>query len=300
MLRRCVVIRVVYQPMDDVKPPERTPELPKQSRFLRGRMKQMRHSLGMTEAEVDALVDRANGTGEVEPRKSENVPAKLHEPTWAEIVEKREREGKLFSAKRITEAFPYINNNARGVPDFKDSFREEQMMAMVDSPTNHPSSIMMRMQEERMRGAFLMVVVMYFSYCTTLAYLEEQDATADPAYNRSDFYLNKDQSIERVQRGDEELLPILKSNHEGYVVVWTPQSKVSRMMWHNRQGHANANHTYTAPGLLNPKIMMDDQNYTYPGYLSKLVDSHQSQIKFQHDRMVARDINARMHGVGDD
>ena len=284
MMRRSITLFVVYQPVGDIKVPDEAPTLPK-GRFVRGRLSQMRRSIGMTESEIDALMEQQGGGGDTDNTpsltKDPNLPPSAT-PTWADIVAQRERAGRLYSPKTIQESFPYMNGNPAGVPDFKDAFREEQMLAHMDAPSNHPMDVYAQLFENRVRVMFGWVIWFFIGMWGTMSYLKEMRTERDQSqmFSQDSFMLTEDEAVRRVRDGHEELVPIIRHVGLTPIVKWVPQSKAAHMMWNERPGlnHASVSQLrFATVGIYN----LNYDEYSYPGTLSALVDTPESQVKWQ-------------------
>eukprot|EP01061_Rhynchopus_euleeides_P026158 TRINITY_DN42822_c0_g1_i1.p1 TRINITY_DN42822_c0_g1~~TRINITY_DN42822_c0_g1_i1.p1 ORF type:complete len:307 (+),score=50.92 TRINITY_DN42822_c0_g1_i1:48-968(+) len=284
MMRRSRCLLVVYQPVKDIEIPDRAPEIPK-TRFIRGRMQQMRQSIGMSPSEIDALIKHDEGQSPPsEPLvRDPNLPDEPI-PTWADIVQQRERAGQLYSPKTIQDTFPYMNGQPRGVPDFKDAFREEQLLAHLDADSNHPMTVYGKVISNRLAFIGKSILSFFLGMWIMKAYLSEAKKTElQPVeFMRENFAITEDEAVRRVSQGKEELVPILQNTRAGTTVVWLPISKASHMMWNERPGvNYAAQVNVPMERFLGQAVDMNYNQYSYPGSLAGLVDTPDSQIEWQ-------------------
>eukprot|EP00754_Rhynchopus_humris_P039988 Rhum_TRINITY_DN23055_c0_g1::Rhum_TRINITY_DN23055_c0_g1_i1::g.176996::m.176996 len=289
MLRRCIALRVVHVKIDDVEVPNRVPAI-ENSKLVRGRLSQMRQRLGMSEEEVDSLLAHSDAVrdGTVDARAPPQVKSDAEgvtaaePPTWASIVEKRERAGTLYSPKRITDAFPYLGGQGQGMMDFKDDWREEQMIAHMHSPSNHPMSVYSSMQMRRLRRVLAYIVSLIVGYQATVRYYDDMVLEEEVDTRPSNFYLSKDESVRKVRAGTEQVVPVLRHSGHGYTVVWMPTSQATYHMWNNRGGHNYPSQDMTP---IDKAAFFDPEayavNYSFPGSLASLVDTPGSQVRYQ-------------------
>ena len=286
MLRRCTALRVVHVKVDDVEVPDRVPAI-QNSKLVRGRLSQMRQRLGMTEEEVNSLLAHSDAVrdGAVDARATPQVKTDAEAaepPTWSSIVEKRERAGTLYSPKRITDAFPYLGGQSQGMMAFKDTWREEQMIAHMHSPSNHPMSVYNSMQQRRLSRAFAYVVCLILGYQATLQYYRDAVMEEEVELRPSNYYLSKDESVRKVRAGSEQLVPVLRHSGHGFTVVWMPTSQATYHMWNSRAGHNFPSQDLTPidrTAFFSQEAFQT--NYSFPGSLASLVDTPGSQVRYQ-------------------
>eukprot|EP00659_Diplonema_papillatum_P019514 gene19514-30072_t len=278
-MRRVRPLLVVHQQIEAINVPDKPPELPR-SRYLKGRMNQMRSSLGMTESEIDSLVSHSAGVREagIPPKDPAHEDAPV---TWASIVDQREREGKLYSPRTIMEAFPYTGGMPHGVKEFKDEHREEQLLAHMKAKTNHPMSVMQEINLERVHFIFGSLFCFFIGFYASRNYMKQLEYDNEPGMGYTEFYLSKDEAEMRVKAGDEELVPILQWTNSGAVMLWVPTSRAAHMMWYKRDGAKGKNNRFLNPayereGLCHPMVA-----YTYPANLGPLVDTPEAQQSYQ-------------------
>eukprot|EP01064_Diplonema_japonicum_P012404 TRINITY_DN19880_c0_g1_i1.p1 TRINITY_DN19880_c0_g1~~TRINITY_DN19880_c0_g1_i1.p1 ORF type:complete len:295 (+),score=47.60 TRINITY_DN19880_c0_g1_i1:64-948(+) len=291
-MRRTGLLRVVWQESKDIKVPDTSPELAN-TRFLRGRMSQMRSSLGMSEQEISSLATTEDNTADVpqqEPKSSRVVAQK----TWAEIVEEREKSGHLYSPRTIQEAFPYLNGQARGMPDFKDDFREEQLLAHMQATTNHPMSVMDQFQQERFKFFWKSLASFFVGYIMLSSYLHATEYEDEPGFRQKDFYLAPEELVKRVEQNEEELVPILRAGRDGYTIMWVPSSKAAQMMWTHREGGRKGQQNILLASFTEARMLHPGVSYSFPASLAHLADTPDSQIKWQKDQQEIRDAMLRM------
>eukprot|EP01062_Namystynia_karyoxenos_P070263 TRINITY_DN65651_c0_g1_i1.p1 TRINITY_DN65651_c0_g1~~TRINITY_DN65651_c0_g1_i1.p1 ORF type:complete len:337 (+),score=115.30 TRINITY_DN65651_c0_g1_i1:79-1089(+) len=307
LLRGTQPLLVISVESSDPLPPNRPPDLSKSGPWLRERMVQMRAGLGMTEAEIDSMLAQQRGVNappgsadtaagaEGQPSKESTVAAApdsskevaageahTRQPTWKEIVEHREREGKLYAPRTIREAFPYLTGQPAGVPEFQDKLRREQLMAHTSAQSNNPMDVMQELQRQRVHwvAKSILSCIIGFSFVQTYLWWHEHDA--DPELAPEKFYLSKDDAYRRVNMQEEPLVPVLQGSMQGYKCVWVPQSKCQHMMWHNRFGAPYADgmrSTFFNGGMASN--MNRDNNYIFPGHLADLVGYPGQQLEYQ-------------------
>eukprot|EP01060_Flectonema_neradi_P013475 TRINITY_DN20248_c0_g1_i1.p1 TRINITY_DN20248_c0_g1~~TRINITY_DN20248_c0_g1_i1.p1 ORF type:complete len:311 (+),score=44.72 TRINITY_DN20248_c0_g1_i1:106-1038(+) len=290
MLKRNGLLRVVFKAVDDAQVPETTPQLPA-SKHIKGRLLQLRQSIGMTEEEINHLVAE-NGLPpqvELDGHGTSSAVAKAvpEQRTWADIVKHKEQTGQLYSPRTIQEAFPYLGGMKSGVPDFKDEHREEQMLAHLDAKTNHPMSVYAKLVEHRMLYMFFNILFFFFGYSLVKAYCKQHVYDYDAGVtSRADHYITPQEAEVRVATGDEPMVPIFRSYAPpgGLPIVnceWIPISQLSQKMWKDREGPPSATRGVTQPGLVKGNEFGWRENYHFPAAYSGMVDNPGEQMECQ-------------------
>ena len=288
MLKRSGILRVVYQAVDDNSVPDKVPRLPA-SKHVKGRLLQLRQSIGMSEEEINHLVAE-NGLPpqvEIEGYKTTDVAWEPKQRTWADIVKHKEETGQLYSPRTIQEAFPYLGGMKSGVPDFKDEHREEQMLAHLDARTNHPMSVYSSIQEHRIWYVVFSILSFFIGYSSVKAYCQQHIYDYDAGVtSRVDHYISREEAETRVASGDEPMVPVFKSfnpvNQLGTISCqWIPVSQLSHKMWNDREGPNKPVRQMLEPGVYRGNIYSWSDNYHFPGSYAGMVDKPGEQMECQ-------------------